>query len=102
MGKHISHRENSRINWGKTMPDGADSNPDRDAIELGCLLRIADATEAMAKNHVKLIDERDYLSRRNNEQHDTIARLERQRAALRGQVTRLKKKLAAKEPGHDR
>lgn len=90
----IDHRKNSRTGWGKDVE--GQINPDRDDIQLGCLLRIADATEAMAKRHTELIRDRDYLAQRNREHLATIETLSRQRAALRGTITRMKR---AKEAG---
>lgn len=67
--------------------------PNADEIHTGCLQRIATATEAMANNYQKLIDERDMLSRWNKEKNARIEKLNRSNAALRGQITKLKKKL---------
>lgn len=85
----ISHRENSKTNWGKTTSD--QTNPDRDDIQLGCLLRIADATEAMAKYHVQIIKDRDLYERLYRDSQAGSRKLERQNAALRGVITKLKK-----------
>jgi hypothetical protein len=88
----IPHRETSRVNWGKDVE--GKNNPDRDDIQLGCLLRIADATEAMAKNHVRLQNDLDYYKRAYNEEIEARRRLARQVNALRGVITKLKKKAA--------
>lgn len=93
--RFIRHRDNSRVGWGREV-EGT-NNPDRQDIQLGCLLRIADATEAMAKRHTELIRDRDYLAQRNREHLATIETLSRQRAALRGTITRMKR---AKEADH--
>lgn len=87
--KFVSHRNNSRINWGEYV-DG-DQNNNYSDIKLGCILRIADATEAMAKNHVALQRELDYLSNRVKEKDATIERISRSNAALRGTITRMKR-----------
>lgn len=55
------------------------------------LLRIADATEAMAQNYIRLQNERDYLARRVKELDAVCARLSRSNAALRGTVKRMKR-----------
>lgn len=91
----IDLRKNSRVNWGATV-DGND-NPKAEDIRLGCLLRIADATEAMAQNHVRLQAERDRLARRCDQLQAEVDRLVRQRAALRGAVTRAKRKQQAED-----
>lgn len=89
MEKFISHKDNSRTNWGASVEGG--TNPDKDAIQLGCMLRIADATEAMAKEYTRLIRERDNFKRGYEDRGQAVARLERSNAALRGVVTKLKK-----------
>jgi hypothetical protein len=71
-----------------------DSGPDREEIKLGCLQRIADATEAMAKNHVQLQNSLDYYKRAYNDEIESRRRLVRQVNALRGVITKLKKKAA--------
>ena len=89
--QHRSYKDESRDrNWGTTEPG---TTLTLDQIKLGCMLRIADATEAMAKNHVQLQNERDYLNRalgvaikENSEKNKTIA-------SLKGQITKLKNKL---------
>lgn len=82
-------REASRKDWGgnNTVAD----------INAGSLQRIADATELMAKRYTELIDERDRLKRWADEARDRAYRVERSNAALRGVVTRLKKRIAALE-----
>lgn len=83
-----SLREKSRRNWTN------DANTDGN-IQLGCMLRIADATEKMAQRHTDLIEERDRLSRYYRARGEQIARLERQLSAHKGQITKLKRQLAA-------
>lgn len=89
------HRENSRIAWGREV--SGESNPDPGAIKLGALLRIADATELMAKRHTELMTQRDYYERLARERADSIETIRRQRAALRGTITRMKR---AQEAGN--
>jgi len=86
----IPHRETSRINWGKEVE--GKSNPDRDDIKMGCLLRIADATEAMATSHVQLQASLDYYKRAYNGESESCRRLARQVNSLRGVITKLKNK----------
>lgn len=62
-------------------------------VQTGCLQRIADATEAMAKRHVELIDERDGLRRAFVMQREETMALRRSNASLRGCITRLKREL---------
>lgn len=69
---------------------------DAEQVRIGALQRIADATEAMAKNHNDLL--RDVKLYKDMYQNQTMQRqqLERSNAALRGQITKLRKKLNAK------
>lgn len=68
------------------------TNPSNsDSIKLGALQRIADATEMMAKNHVRLVADRDMYEKMYRQQVATTERLSRQVSALRGVITRLKK-----------
>lgn len=81
-------KELSRQNWnveGSTIEN----------INAGSLQRIADATEAMAKNYVAMQNDLDYYKRMYRTHTDEIARLNRSRAALQAWVTRLRNKLAA-------
>lgn len=87
--KFKSYRDESRINWGQTLCDK--QHPERADLEFGCLLRIADAAELMAKNHQQLINERDMYERWNNQKNATIERLRKRIAGLQGYITRLKK-----------
>lgn len=84
-----SYRDGSRTNWG--------TNNDVLTIEqinCGALLRIADASEAMAREYNRLISENQHLKSRVLSRNAEIERLLKQRSALRGVVTRLKKRLA--------
>ncbi len=81
-------REHSRTAWEPAFP-----NPSIEEIKLGTLLRIADSTEAMAKNHVSLIQDLEFYKRRYQEEMAAGTRLIRRNAALRGQITKLKRKL---------
>lgn len=60
-------------------------------IRTGCLQRIADAQELMAKNYKLLIDERNFFRRRMEEEIACCKRLVRRNNSLRGHITRLKK-----------
>lgn len=61
-----------------------------EAINAGSLQRIADATEAMAKNHTQLIRERDMYEKLYREQAEKAAALRRQLSAAKGQITKLR------------
>ena len=63
-----------------------------ESIKAGSLQRIADATEKMAASYDNLRTDRDYYKREHAERGATIAILERRLAALRGVITKLKRK----------
>ena len=90
MAHKNSFRGKSRLDWG-----GKHSQLSIEEINTGAFLRIADATEAMAKNHVKLQAERDRLQRWYDQEHRRAAALKRSNSALRGQITKLRKRLSA-------
>lgn len=75
----------------------AGTQPTREDIQLGAVLRIADATEAMAKNYVALQNECDMMRRWFDEERKWRQRLERSNAALRGQITKLKKAISRRQ-----
>lgn len=89
------YREESRANWGQE----GDAPLTLDQIKVGALLRIADATEKMAKRHTDLIAERDDYERRWKRAAERAAELERSNTALKGHVTRLRNKLATDVTG---
>jgi len=74
-------------------------NPRPDAYsgadQYRCLQRIADAAELMAKNHAQLVRERDDYERRLRTIRGEVNRLDRSNAALRGVITRMKRKAAS-------
>lgn len=85
-----SYREESRTNWGVTVTEN--TKPDRDQLHLGCMLRIADATEAMAKNFIQLQNELKWANERNQRNKTSIEKLQRQVNAYKGIVKKLKNK----------
>lgn len=82
-------KEQSRINWGLDMEEN--EFPGREAVQLGAVLRIADATEAMARNHTSLVEEKERYRRWYGEEQARNAKLWRRLNAMRGVITRLKK-----------
>ena len=85
MNESKSFREASRINW----TSGAYSQPDN--IKLGCLLRIADATEKMAENHIQLSANRDLYKKWYEEEKIQVSHLQSVISGLRGTITKMKK-----------
>lgn len=79
----MTQREASKKHWN--------SNNTVEDINSGCLQRIADATEAMAKNYVDLQNERDRLIARVEYRDERITKLENRIRGLKGVITKLKK-----------
>lgn len=64
-----------------------------DNIQLGCLQRIADATEKMASNYKEMKHDLDMYKKMHADASETIRNLIKSISSLRGQNTKLKKKL---------
>jgi hypothetical protein len=86
MGNNVNLRESSKKNW-TTVPENANGYPGDENLKLGCLLRIADASELMANNIASLMSQRDRLKELYGQERRTAI-------SLRGQITKLKKQLA--------
>lgn len=86
---HKSYKKESRYDWGRNLCE--EQNITFEQIQLGAILRIADAAEAMAKNHQQLIDERDRYKRWYEGDCKTREKLYHRIAGLQGHITRLKK-----------
>jgi thiamine kinase-like enzyme len=84
-----SAREGSRTEWNW------EKNNTVEVINAGSLQRIADACELMAKNHAELIRERDNYERWYRQEQRYKEQAQRSAASLRGQITKLKRQLAA-------
>lgn len=63
-----------------------------DQIQTGCIQRIADATEIMASNYVELQLKVERLEVSRDMFRDLYHKSERRNAALRGVITKMKKK----------
>lgn len=85
-----AYKEESRKNWYLA----GDAKPSTEHLQLGCLQRIADATELMAKRYQDLLDERDSAQRSRDYWESEHARLLRRLNAAKGQITKLKRKAA--------
>lgn len=83
----ITHKDTSRKTWGNEDGDGDISS----AIKLGCLQRIADATEAMAKSYNDLLQSKLYWEKCAGERYEKILYLRRRINSLRGVITKLKR-----------
>lgn len=83
------YKEGSRADWGVDLEDGRTLTAEQ--IQMGAVLRIADATEAMAKNYVRIQEERDRFERYYKDEQRRRASAERSNAALRGHIKRIKR-----------
>lgn len=88
-----SYREESKKGWGTDQKTALSD----DQLEIGCLLRIADSLEKMEAPFKRLLDDNEYLGRRVKEQNAEIDELKRSNAALRGAITRMKKRCGGKK-----
>jgi hypothetical protein len=79
-----TQRENSKQEW-----KGEGTLND---INAGSLQRIADATEKMAKNYVDLQNNLDSYKKLFEDRGGALDRMYRRNSALRGQITKLRKK----------
>lgn len=78
-------REDSKAHWK--------SDQTTDKINMGSLQRIADAAEAMAQNYNILFNDLEFYKKRYREMITVKKKQDRTIAALKGQITKLKKKL---------
>lgn len=62
-----------------------------DNLQTSALMRIADATELMARNYIQLQRDLDYYKNRNNGLSQDKEKLYRQISALKGVITKVKK-----------
>ena len=75
-------KQNFTINDGKTI----------EHLNSGSLQRIADATELMARRYTEVIDSANYYKGRYNQKCENEIKLEKKISALKGVITKLKKK----------
>mgnify|MGYP000706361046 FL=1 len=81
-----TQREQSKKDW-----ESRDTSED---LQLGCLQRIADATEKMASNYQRMENDLAMYKRWYKEKCETVNNRDRSISNLRGQITKLKKKLS--------
>lgn len=94
-----NYRDASRINWGN---EDTGNGLSLEQINTGAMLRVADACELMAKNHDQLVRAKEAAERSVQFWRNQANSLQRSNNALRGQITKLRKKLATPpENGHD-
>ena len=81
-----TQREQSKKDW-----ESRDTSED---LQLGCLQRIADATEKMASNYQRMENDLAMYKRWYKEKCETVNNRDRSISNLSGQITKLKKKLS--------
>lgn len=69
----------------------ADGSPSTDQLKLGCLQRIATATEMMAQSYSRLISERDNAVSSEERCRQREQKLRNRVAGLRGAIGRMKR-----------
>lgn len=84
-------KEWSKDNWFRS----DDALPTNEQLQIGCLQRIADATEATAKNYNNLLMDKERFERWYHEERAKREKLERGIIAHKANYTRLKNKLEA-------
>lgn len=94
--RQVSIKNESKKDWVVGIDDNVTTYPGDHNIQLGCLMRIADATEAMAKNYVRLQEDADLYKKWWQNEKERRRAEERKVIALKGVITKLKKQLAAK------
>jgi len=82
-----NYKEMSKKQWKVTSQNGIPTNEE---IQTGCLQRIADATELMATNFLKLQSENEYLRGRNQRLYEENDRVKRSANSYKGKYNRLK------------
>lgn len=85
----INLRQYSRKDYSSRNTSG----PTVEDINAGSLQRIADATELMASNHIQMEKDLKFYKNMYAQHSERIENLTRSNAALRGHITRLKKRL---------
>lgn len=88
---NLNYKEESRKDWSRISPDGVKMS--EDGIQLGAILRIADATEAMAKNHTELLAENARLKNSNQWLREENKKLINSITGYKGAITKLKNKI---------
>jgi|CXWL01.1.fsa_nt_gi hypothetical protein len=80
----------SRVDWSTE----AENYPGDNNVQLGGILRIADAVEKMASSYDQLRRDKEWYQREYNSQREEIRHLKNSRAAYMAHLTRLRNKIA--------
>lgn len=87
---HRSFKEDSRQPWGY---DGDKRTSTLEEVNTGCLQRIADATEVMAKNYLQMQSDLNYYKKRSEDLQKRVESRDNTIKSLKGHITRLKKQV---------
>lgn len=82
-------KEQSKLEWYTVLPD--DQALHNEGLQIGCLQRIADATEKMAQPFQQLINDREHFKNATNRLAGENKKLRKQVAAYQGIIKRTKK-----------
>lgn len=85
-----SYREESKKDYGTEVENS--ENLTREQLEIGSLLRIADATEIIAQNYVKLQTDYEYMRSSRDKYKEESERMADRIKALKGVITKMKNK----------
>ena len=82
-------KDESRKHWHTA----GDHKPNDQQIAVGCLQRIADATEVMSRRHEELLSDNERMRNQVKRLQRRLDTEERRSAALRGVINRMKRKV---------
>ncbi len=87
MSEFKNYKDQSRINWGTTS-----ETLTLEQINTGAILRIADATESMAKNYTQMERDLKYYKELSERRGESLIKSHRLVSSLKGHLTRHKNK----------
>jgi hypothetical protein len=88
----VSLKDASRRNWHAEANENG--YPGDENIKIGCLQRIADSAETMAKSYDHMREDRDWWREKAQRCRAREEACKRSNAALRGRITKLEKQIA--------
>lgn len=93
------YRDESKLDFWRLVGDNEGLRADE--VQLGAVLRIADAVEKMAGPYSRLVQDNEILKQRVEHFRQRVQKLERQLAATRGVVSRMKRERSEGAATHD-
>jgi len=87
--KFRSYRKESQIDWGATTDEATGLSLEQ--VNTGAFLRMADATEKMAGNFIRLQNDLEMYKRWYENSQKENRRLQKQVSGLKGAITKMKK-----------